>query len=85
MQYRPREAIKAQAFADFITKFTSTCEQQSGHQGIKQWVIHVNGSSTQHASGFGIVLQSLEGDRLEYAVCLQFQTTNNEAEYEALL
>ena len=32
-----------------------------------------------------IILQTLEGDHLEYAVQLQFQTTNNEAEYEALL
>ena len=54
-------------------------------QGAKQWVIHVNGSSTQHARGIWIVLNLLEGDHLEYTVCLQFQTTNNEAEYEALL
>ena len=45
----------------------------------------MDGSSTQHAGGIGIVLHSLEGDHLEYAIRLQFQTTNNEAEYEALL
>ena len=32
-----------------------------------------------------MVLQSLEQDQIECAVCLQFPTTNNEAEYEALL
>ena len=31
------------------------------------------------------MLKSLEGDKLKYASCLQYQTTNNEAEYEALL
>ena len=31
------------------------------------------------------MLQSLEGDRLMYKVHLQYQTTNNEVEYEALL
>ena len=41
-------------------------------------------SSTQHAGGIGVVLQSLEGDRLKYKVRLQYQTTNNEVEYEAL-
>ena len=33
----------------------------------------------------GIALQLPEGDHLKYAICLQFQTTNNEAEYETLL
>lgn len=30
-------------------------------------------------------MQSLERDHLEYAIHLQFQTTNNKAEYEAFL
>ena len=31
------------------------------------------------------MLQSLEGDKLTYKVRLQYQTTNNEVKYEALL
>ena len=45
----------------------------------------MDGSSTQHVEGIGIVLRSPKGDHLEYAVRLQFQTTSNEAEYEVLL
>ena len=45
----------------------------------------MDGSSIQHVGGIRIVLHSLEGDHLEYVVHLQFQATNNEAEYEALL
>ena len=33
----------------------------------------------------GVILKSPEGDKLKYAACLQYQTTNNEAQYEALL
>ena len=33
----------------------------------------------------GIVLHSLEGDEIECMVHLHFPTTNNEAEYEALV
>ena len=51
----------------------------------KKWVVHVNSSSTQHAGGIGVVLQSPEGDKLKHKVCLQYQATNNEVEYEALL
>ena len=70
VRYRPRETIKAQALADFIVEFTPTYDQQSGDQGVKWWVIRVNGSSTQYAEGVGIVLQSPEGDHLKYVVHL---------------
>ena len=32
-----------------------------------------------------MVLQSPEGDKLKYKICLQYQPTNNEVEYKALL
>ena len=51
----------------------------------KKWIIHVDGLSTQHAGGIGVVLQSPEGDRLKHKVRLQYQTTNNEVKYEAIL
>ena len=46
---------------------------------------YVGGSSTQHARGIGVMLQSSDGDKLMYKVRLQYQATNNEVEYEALL
>ena len=51
----------------------------------KKWVVHVDGSSTQHTGGIGVVLQSPEGSKLKHKIRLQYQTTNNEVEYEALL
>ena len=45
----------------------------------------MDGSSTQHVGGIGVVLQSPEEDRLTYKVHLQYRTTNNEVEYGALL
>ena len=51
----------------------------------KKWVVHVDGSSTQHTGGIGVVLQSPEGNKLKHKIRLQYQTTNNEVEYEALL
>ena len=51
----------------------------------KKWVVHVDGSSTQHVGGLGIVLLSSKIDILKHKVHLQYQTTNNETEYEALL
>uniref|UniRef100_A0A2N9F6A6 RNase H type-1 domain-containing protein n=1 Tax=Fagus sylvatica TaxID=28930 RepID=A0A2N9F6A6_FAGSY len=42
-------------------------------------------SSTRDSGGVGIVLKLPEGDTIKQAVRLQYPTTNNEAEYEALL
>ena len=69
IKYLPRNAIKAQALADFIAKFTPS-HNDSEVVEDKKWIIHVDGSSTQHAGGIGVVLQSLEGDKLTYKVHL---------------
>ena len=49
------------------------------------WSIYTDGSSNRQARGAGVVLLSPEGDTVECRVCLDFPTTNNEAEYEALI
>ena len=45
----------------------------------------MDGSSTLHAGGIGVVLKSPKADTLKRKVRLHYPTTNNEAEYEALL
>ena len=47
--------------------------------------MHTNGSSNRQAGGAGVVLLSPEGDVVECMICLDFPTTNNKAEYEALV
>ena len=84
IKYQLRHVIKAQALADFIAEFTPNYDDLEVMED-KKWIIHVDGSSTQLAGGIGVVLQSLEGDRLKHKVHLQYQATNNEVEYEALL
>ena len=45
----------------------------------------MDGSSNQRAGGVRVVLQSPKGDFVECMIRLQFPTTNNKAEYEAVL
>ena len=85
IRYQPRNAIKAQALADFIAEFTLSHGDLDEMEGNKTWVVHVDGSSTLHAGGIRVVLKSPEADKLKHKVRLQYQTTNNEDEYEALL
>ena len=49
------------------------------------WTVQTDESATKKAGGAGVVLISLEGKILKYAIRLQFLATNNEVEYEALL
>ncbi|KAI3448580.1 hypothetical protein Pfo_005245 [Paulownia fortunei] len=79
IDYQPRVAIKAQALADFLQEMTPTDEVPEA------WLLHVDGSATISGCGAGIVLTSPEGEELEFAVRFEFKTSNNEAEYEALV
>ena len=67
IRYQPRHSIKAQALADFIAEFTPNHDVT---EDSKRWVVHVDGSSTWHAGGIGVVLQSPEGDKLKHKVRL---------------
>ena len=45
----------------------------------------MDGSSNWHIGGAGVVIQTSKGDKIECMIRLDFPTTNNEAEYEALV
>ena len=47
--------------------------------------MHINGSSNQQAGGAGVVLHSPKRDEIKCMVHLDFPTTNNKVEYEALV
>ena len=83
VQYRPRTAVKGQIVADFIAEYTQS--EDKGVEGQKLWSVHTDGSSTQHSRGVGVVIQTPEGYKIECVIRLDFPTTNNEAEYEALV
>ena len=70
---------------DFIAEFTPNQGEQDEVDEAQRWVINVDDSSPLYARGIGAILKSPKGDKLKYAARLQYQTTNNEAEYEALL
>jgi hypothetical protein len=85
IEYRPRQAIKAQALADFIAEFTVAEEEPSEEEPGKKWEVKIDGSSVKGAGGVGVVFKTPEGHLLKHSVRLQYPTTNNEAKYEALL
>ena len=52
---------------------------------IPTWVLYVDGSSNSQGGGAGIILTTPEGVQLEHALRFGFKSSNNKAEYEALL
>ena len=83
IEYWPQVAIKALVLAEFIAEFTYPQEEEKPQK--KTWMVQTDGFATKKAGGAGVVLISLEGEILKYAVRLQFPVTNNKVEYEALL
>lgn len=78
IDYESRSAIKAQALADFIQESTKPVE-------VKEWIIHVDGTSMINGSEVGIVVTNPEGDELEFAKNFEFRASNYEVEYEVLI
>ncbi|GKE03408.1 reverse transcriptase domain-containing protein [Tanacetum coccineum] len=50
-----------------------------------EWKLYTDGASSSDSSGAGLMLIDPEGKEYTYALRFKFETTNNEAEYEALL
>ena len=43
-----------QVVADFVAEYTQSEGQEA--DGLKQWIIHTDGSSNRHASGASVVI-----------------------------
>ncbi|KAF7112289.1 hypothetical protein RHSIM_RhsimUnG0243900 [Rhododendron simsii] len=71
--------------ADFLAEYTYPEPEELPKEEPKPWVLQVDGSTTKDASGACLILTSPKGQCLSYALRFEFKTTNNEAEYEALV
>ncbi|GAV71083.1 RVT_3 domain-containing protein, partial [Cephalotus follicularis] len=87
IKFEAKPAIKSQVLADFIGDRTPTecMEEYPSEEEKGLWKLSVDGFSCVFGSGAGLVLASLEGWNLEYALRFRFKATNNEAEWEALI
>ncbi|KAL2251819.1 UNVERIFIED_CONTAM: Retrovirus-related Pol polyprotein from transposon opus [Sesamum indicum] len=77
--YQGRTAERAQILADFMIEVSGASEDPG------TWMLHVDGSSNANNGGAGILIEGPGGIEIEVVVRLSFFTTNNEAEYEALV
>ena len=90
--YEPKTAIKSQALADFVADFSDDLKkeveievEQLHKENIGKWTLFTDGASNTKGTGLGIMLKSPQGDIVPQAISCEFNATNNEAEYEALI
>ncbi|XP_073360482.1 uncharacterized protein [Aegilops tauschii subsp. strangulata] len=83
IKFEAKKAIKSQAIADFLAEWTE--QQQPIQIQSKHWTMFFDGSKMLNGSSAGVVLVSPRGDKLSYVLQIHFESSNNEAEYEALL
>ncbi|XP_022032812.1 uncharacterized protein LOC110933920 [Helianthus annuus] len=96
LEFKPRTAMKGQILADFLAEVPEDEEkellrwealerEEKEKEDEAVWKLLTDGASSEEGSGAGITLTSPEGVELTYAIRLDFENTNNTAEYEALL
>jgi ribonuclease HI len=84
LAYAPRKAVKSQILADFVAEWTDT--QLSPPQiQAECWALYFDGWVMKTGAGAGLLFISPLREHMRYAMRLHFPTSNNMAEYEALL
>ena len=83
IKFEAKKAIKSQAIADFLIEWIE--QQQPTQVQSEHWTMFFDGSKMLSGSGAGVVLVSPRGNKLRCVLQIHFDSSNNEAEYEALL
>ncbi|GJS88352.1 reverse transcriptase domain-containing protein [Tanacetum coccineum] len=89
IQYRPIISIKGQILADFIVERPKddslVAPMEVEEELLDPWTLFTDGSSYIDGSGARLILTIPEGTKFTYALRFEFDATNNEAKYKALV
>ncbi|XP_071728606.1 uncharacterized protein [Rutidosis leptorrhynchoides] len=90
ISYLPRSAVKGQVMADYLAEMSGELEVINERTALKPvldetWDLFTDGASCAEGAGAGLVLSNPSGEEHTYALRFNFDVSNNEAEYEALL
>jgi len=81
IRYESAKAVKGQIMADFVTQHCSSL----GYLEFAPWTLFFVGSTCDQGAGIGIVLISPRGKKYEFSLPIVATSTNNQAEYQALV
>lgn len=83
IKLQSRQDMKAQVLANFLIEGGAITVEDTLKN--KTWMLYIDGSSTASKGKAGIFLQGLDNIEVKVALRLDFEMTNNEAEYKALI
>jgi len=81
LRYESAKAVKGQIMADFVTQHCSLV----GSLEIAPWTLFFDGSTCDQGACIGVVLISPRGKKYEFSLPIVATSTNNQAEYQALV
>ncbi|XP_071714816.1 uncharacterized protein [Rutidosis leptorrhynchoides] len=87
---RKKNTKAGQVMADYLAEMSGKLEVINERTALKlilgeTWDLFTDGASYAEGAGAGLVLASPSGEEHTYALRFNFDVTNNEAEYEAIL
>jgi ribonuclease HI len=82
LRYESGKAIKEQVMADFVTHH---CGPNILVLEPAPWTLVFDGSSCGKGCGISVILISPQGASFEFLLLIDATSTNNQAEYEAIL
>jgi ribonuclease HI len=84
ISFAPQKAIKSQVLANFVAEWVDTQLPTAPIQA-ELWTMYFDGSLMKTRAGAGLLFISTLGKHVRYVIRLHFLTSNNVAEYEALV
>jgi ribonuclease HI len=84
IKFCPRQAIKSQILADFISEWTEI-QMPPPKEWREHWIMYFDGALKLEGAGAGVLFISPQGERLKYVLQIHYKASNNGAEYKALI
>ena len=94
IDYVAKKVVKRRAVADFLAQNPIDDEQEweleflDEHLGaieIQRWKMYFDGAINNRGASIGVILVTPEGEMIPMAKRLEYEVTNNQAEYEACI
>jgi hypothetical protein len=84
IEFCPREAIKSQILADFVSEWTEI-HMPPPKERPEHWIMYFDGALNLEGAGVGVLLISPQGEQLKYVLQVHYKASNNGVDYEALI
>ena len=93
LKYVARKTIKGNVVSDFYAE--NPIEGKDGKEDfpnedildveLRTWKMYFDGAANQYGNGIGVLLITPKGSHIPLAIKLNFEATNNMAEYDACI